>query len=62
MTRSDPERPAGTLRPVAGREDAAAVAARALRTLYALTGDEALVRDVRASLVRAGIVEVVRGE
>ncbi len=55
---SDPERPCGPLRPVPGREDAAALADRALRTLYALTGDEQLVKDTHRSLIRAGIVEL----
>jgi hypothetical protein len=47
---------------VPGREDAAALADRALRTLFALTGDERLMTEARIALIAAGIVEVERSE
>lgn len=56
----DPERPAAPLVAAPGREDAAALADRAMRTLLALTGDQELVRAARASLIRAGVVRVDR--
>ena len=59
---TDPSRPCAPLRAVPGREDAAALADRALRTLYALTGDERLVKEARRSLIAAGVVEVERSE
>lgn len=54
----DPERPDAPLVPAPGREDAAAVADRAVRTLLALTGDHELVRAARIALIRAGVVQV----
>lgn len=59
---SDPSRPRAPLRAVPGREDAAALADRALRMLFALTGDERLMTEARRSLIAAGIVEVERSE
>lgn len=54
------ERPSARLRPVAGREDAAAVCDRALRTLLAFANDERMVQEVRRALIVAGVVEADR--
>lgn len=58
----DPQRPSAPLRPVAGREDAARVCDRALRTLLTFAHDERMEQEIRRALIAAGVVEVERSE
>lgn len=57
---TDPQRPTAPIVAAPGREDAAALADRATQMLFTLTGDEQLVKDIRRSLIRAGVVQVRR--
>lgn len=56
------DRPSAPLRPVAGREDAARVCDRALRTLLTFAPDERMHAEIRRALIAAEIVEVERSE